>query len=63
MLYDLPSQKGLLVTRAPAKQGAERHEVEVSRDNNVVGRVEVWVRLIADVADVAVDNVDFDAWI
>lgn len=50
-------------TRAPAKQGAERHEVEVSRDNNVVGRVEVWVRLIADVADVAVDNVDFDAWI
>lgn len=51
------------MSRAPAKKGAERHKVEVSRDDDVVGRVEGWVGLIADVADVAVDDVDFDAWI
>jgi len=54
------SIEGFLGQARAGIESGEGQEVEIGRNDDVVGGVEAWVGLVADVA---VDDVDFDAWV
>lgn len=54
------SIEGFLGEARACIESSEGQEVEIGRNDDVVGGVEAWVGLVADIA---VDDVDFNAWV